>query len=79
MNTRLPDGLSLGYCDGAMSAKPTPHPAHHPRHLKKAMLGLDRAIIDVETLLAVETDAPTRSRLQRVHRDLTQSREEIRR
>lgn len=79
MNTRLPDGLSLGYCDGAMSATPSPHPAHHPRHIKTAMQGLDRAIIDIETLLAVQTDAPTRSRLQRVHRDLTQSREAIRR
>ncbi|MGJ8559026.1 MAG: pentapeptide repeat-containing protein [Litorimonas sp.] len=79
MNTRLPDGLSLSYCDGAMSAEPRPHPPHHPREMKSAMQGLDRAILDVETLLAVQTDAPTRKRLQRVHRDLTQSREAMRR
>ena len=79
MNTRLPDGLSLSYCDGAMGAEPRPHPAHHPREMQSAIRGLDRAILDVETLLAVETDAPTRSRLQRVHRDLTQSREAMRR
>jgi len=79
MNTRLPDGMSLAYCDGAMSDAPHPKPPHHPRQMKEAMQGLDRAILDVETLLALETDASTRSRLQRVHRDLTQSREAMRR
>ncbi|MFB9373311.1 pentapeptide repeat-containing protein [Algimonas porphyrae] len=75
MNTRLPDGLNLGYCEGAMSAPTRPQPPHHPRRMREAMQGMDRAILDIETLLAVETDGPTRSRLQRVHRDLTQSRE----
>lgn len=74
MNTRLPDGLNLGYCDGAMTAEPSPHPEHHPRQMKSAVQGIDRAILDIETLLAVKTDAQTRTRLQRVHRDLTQSR-----
>lgn len=79
MNTRLPDGLNLSYCEGAIGTKPNAHPPRHPRRVQAAMHGLDRAILDIETLLAVETDAPTRSRLQRVHRDLTQSREAIRR
>lgn len=75
MNTRLPDGLSLDYCEGAMSAKPRPHPPHHPRRAMAAMEGLSTAILDIETLLAVETDPQQRATLQRIHRKLTQSRE----
>ena len=76
MNTRLPDGLNLGYCEGAMRAPHRPHPPHHPR---EAMRGLDRAIADIEGLITVEPNAETRERLQRVHRQLIQSRAAMRR
>lgn len=75
MNTRLPDGLNLGYCEGAMTAPRQPHP---PGHSHQVLQGLDRAINDIEAMIAMEPDAATRSRLQKVHRELTQSRAAVR-
>ncbi|MGB6231635.1 MAG: pentapeptide repeat-containing protein [Litorimonas sp.] len=73
MNTRLPIGLTVGYCEGAPTrvAEAVGPPA------PDAISGLQRAILDVETLLAVETDTATRSRLKRIHGDLTRSHEAL--
>ena len=82
MNTRLPDGLSLNYCDGAIDggyamAEARPHVPHNPRRLRDATERLDRAITNVETMMALDTDPARRTRLQRIHRDLTQSRQAL--
>lgn len=77
MNTRLPDGLHLSYCEGVTLE--AANRSHHdlPTEVQRAAARLDRAIIDIETLLSVETNAPTRTRLQRIHRDLSQTRDAL--
>lgn len=75
-NTRLPDGLSLSYCDGV---GPTDVEADTVAQPRQALYGIDRAIMDIESLMANEVDPTTRARLQRVHGNLTQSRQALRR
>ncbi|MEM7729442.1 MAG: pentapeptide repeat-containing protein [Pseudomonadota bacterium] len=75
MNTRLPDGLGIDYCDGAAVDEAVSQPSYRPQ---AAVQGLERAIMDVESLMANEADPSRRARLQRVHRDLTQSRAALR-
>ena len=74
MNTRLPAGLSLAYCEGVETVSV----AHDASRLSTERLqiaeGLDRAIADVELLIVTQSDRGVRSRLQRIHRDLMQSR-----
>ena len=75
-NTRLPVGLSLAYC-GDMNPAMAAH-AHDDLHPEMAeiALRLDRAISDVENLLAASNprDRALRTRLQRIHSDLVQSK-----
>jgi uncharacterized protein YjbI with pentapeptide repeats len=78
MNTRLPDGLNVSYCEGAMIGPAHVHRPHHPpEHMRAAMAGVESAILDVEVLMSSAKDAPTRARLQRVHRQLIQSRDAL--
>lgn len=76
MRTRLPFGLSLPYCEGAMTAM-LDH-AHHgmSEELELAAQRIDRAIADIENLLAASgpNDRALRTRLQRIHSDLVQSK-----
>jgi uncharacterized protein YjbI with pentapeptide repeats len=74
--TRLPVGLSLPYCDHV-----TPSMAAHQHDNLDADMTLvaarlDRAIADVENLLAASAprDRALRTRLQRIHSDLVQSK-----
>lgn len=76
LNTRLPIGLTLGYCEG--SALAAAEPAGPPA-VNEAATRLDRAILDIETLLSVETDARTRTRLTRIHGDLKASQSALQR
>ena len=79
--TRLPVGLSLPYCDHVNPAM-TEH-AHDNMNAEMAKVAqrLDRAISDVENLLAASTprDRALRTRLQRIHSDLVQSKAAIER
>ncbi len=75
-NTRLPFGLSLPYCDDV-----SPSMAAHvhddiDEELAQVAKRLDRAISDVENLLAASAprDRALRTRLQRIHSDLSQSK-----
>lgn len=74
--TRLPVGLSLPYCEGV-----TVEMAEHghdgmSEQMTRAAERLDRAISDVENLLAASgpRDRALRTRLQRIHSDLVQTK-----
>lgn len=79
--TRLPVGLSLPYCDN-VSPVMIEH-AHDDMSEDMAQVAerLDRAISDVENLLAASgpRDRALRTRLQRIHSDLVQSKAAIER
>ncbi len=75
--TRLPAGLSLGYCDGVDINPPVVAPTRAAQANRNAADALDRAIADIEILLVGARDTQTRDRLQRIHRDLIQSRDTI--
>lgn len=74
--TRLPVGLSLPYCDD-VSPEMNQH-THHDisEEMERVAQRLDRAISDVENLLAASApqDRVLRTRLQRIHSDLVQSK-----
>lgn len=74
--TRLPVGLFLPYC-GDVEPKMDAH-SHHNMSEDMAHVAkrLDRAISDVENLLAASgpRDRALRMRLQRIHSDLVQSK-----
>lgn len=76
MRTRLPIGLSLPYCDDATTS--TADHAHDglSPELEITVTRIDRAITDVENLLAATnpSDRALRTRLQRIHSDLVQSK-----
>lgn len=79
--TRLPGTLSLPYCDNV-----SPVMAEHAHDdmsedMARVAERLDRAISDVENLLAASTprDRALRTRLQRIHSDLVQSKAAIER
>ena len=77
--TRLPVGLSLPYCGDANPAM-ADH-SHDDMNAEMALVAerLDRAISDVENLLAASgpRDRALRTRLQRIHSDLVQSKDAI--
>lgn len=77
MNTRLPSGLRLSYCEGAAMSGDQRVAQNLPQNIQAATDRLDRAILDIETLLAGEPNAQARSRLQRIHRDLNQTRDTL--
>lgn len=79
--TRLPGTLSLPYCDDV-----SPFMAEHEHDdmsedMARVAERLDRAISDVENLLAASgpRDRALRTRLQRIHSDLVQSKAAIER
>lgn len=79
--TRLPVGLSLPYCEDV-----SPLMADHTHDamdedMARVAERLDRAISDIENLLAASTprDRALRTRLQRIHSDLVQSKAAIER
>jgi len=79
--TRLPVGLSLPYCDD-VNPEMDAH-AHHgmSEEMDRVAQRLDRAISDVENLLAASApqDRALRTRLQRIHSDLVQSKDALER
>ena len=73
MHTRLPDGLDLAYCEGTNIARAATT-AVASAEMRAATRALDRALGDVEALMSATRDRAARARLQRIHRDLVQSR-----
>lgn len=80
-NTRLPTHLSLPYCDDLNPAMAEHGHDDLTEEMAKVALRLDRAISDVENLLAASNpkDRALRTRLQRIHSDLAQSKAAIER
>ncbi len=78
-NTRLPAHLSLPYCDDFNPATAQHGHDELDEEMAKVALRLDRAISDVENLLAASNprDRALRTRLQRIHSDLVQSKAAI--
>ncbi len=74
--TRLPVGLSLSYCDNVNPAMAKHGHEDMNEQMEQVALRLDRAISDVENLLAASAprDRVLRTRLQRIHSDLVQSK-----
>ena len=74
--TQLPVGLSLPYCDGVSEAMVQRDNAGLNQNMAEIAQRLDRAISDVENLLAASgpQDRVLRTRLQRIHSDLVQSK-----
>ncbi|MEP3653680.1 MAG: pentapeptide repeat-containing protein [Litorimonas sp.] len=74
--TRLPVGLSLPYCDHVTPAMETHQHDNLDADMTLVAARLDRAIADVENLLAASAprDRALRTRLQRIHSDLVQSK-----
>lgn len=75
--TRLPIGLSLRYCDGVTVKMPEHDHQGLSEDMTLAAQRLDRAISDVENLLAASgpADRALRTRLQRIHSDLVQTKD----
>ncbi len=74
--TRLPIGLSLRYCEGVTVTMAEHGHDGMSEELTLAAERLDRAISDVENLLAASgpRDRALRTRLQRIHSDLVQTK-----
>lgn len=74
--TRLPVGLSLPYCDDVNPAMAEHGHSNLNADMAQIAERLDRAISDVENLLAASgpRERALRTRLQRIHSDLVQSK-----
>jgi len=81
METKLPSGFSLPYCDGINPVTADHNDDDVTGDLKIVAQRLDRAIGDVETLLATtpQNNITQRTRLERIHSDLVQSKRSIER
>jgi len=74
--TRLPVGLSLPYCEGISPTMVNHEHISPNQNINEIAQRLDRAISDVENLLAAAgpNDRVLKTRLQRIHSDLVQSK-----
>ncbi len=79
MNTQLPVGLSVAYCEGTLTAQAEhDHSALDPE-MAKAAQRLERALRDVEIIMEAtpRSNKPLRKKLQRIHADITNSKRAI--
>ena len=83
MQTRLPAGLSVPYCEGTLTAS-ADHVADHSHagmdpEMAKAVKRLDRALKDVEIILKAtpRSNRPLRRKLESIHADIANSRRVI--
>jgi len=81
MNTRLPDGLSIPYCEGSLLAEAAHNHDKLDPEMAKAAKRLERAIEDVEIILKATptSNGPLRRKLQSIHADLVKSKRVIER
>ena len=76
-DTLLPPELGVSACDGTATGAALPFAAAESADRQDAARALDRALGDVEVLLRGTRDRNARARLQRIHRDLTHSRDAL--
>ena len=81
MNTKLPDGLYVPYCEGTMTAEASHNHDKLDPEMAKAAKRLERAIEDVEIILKATptSNRPLRRKLQSIHSDLVKSKRVIER
>jgi len=81
MNTKLPDGLYVPYCEGSMVAEAGHNHDKLDPEMAKAAKRLERAIEDVEIILKATptSNRPLRRKLQSIHSDLVKSKRTIER
>ena len=81
MNTELPLGLSVPYCEGHDMAEATHNHDRMDPEFAKAARRLERAIKDVEIILEAtpRNNRPLRRKLQSIHSDLVNSKRVIER
>ena len=81
MNTKLPDGLYVPYCEGSMVAEVGHNHDSLDPEMAKAAKRLERAIEDVEIILKATptSNRPLRRKLQSIHSDLVKSKRVIER
>ncbi|WP_026941725.1 pentapeptide repeat-containing protein [Hellea balneolensis] len=81
MNTKLPYGLSIPYCEGTLTAEAKHDHSGLDPEMAKAAKRLERAIEDVEIILKATptSNRPLRRKLQSIHSDLVNSKRVIER
>jgi len=81
MNTELPLGLSVPYCEGHDMAEAAHNHDRMDPEFAKAARRLERAIKDVEIILEAtpRNNRPLRRKLQSIHSDLVNSKRVIER
>lgn len=81
MNTKLPYGLSVPYCEGTLTAEASHNHDKLDPEMAKAAKRLERAIEDVEIILKATptSNRPLRRKLQSIHSDLVNSKRVIER
>lgn len=81
MNTKLPYGLSVPYCEGSLTAETKHDHDKLDPEMAKAAKRLERAIKDVEIILEAtpRSNRPLRRKLQSIHSDLVNSKRVIER
>ncbi len=81
MNTELPEGLFIPYCEGSVSAETDHDHNDISPEMAQAARRLDRAIKDVEIILEAtpNSNRPLRRKLQSIHSDLVKSKRVIER
>ena len=79
MNTKLPYGLSVPYCEGTLTAEAEHDHSQLDPEMAKAAKRLERAIEDVELILKATpaSNRPLRRKLQSIHADIVKSKRAI--
>lgn len=79
MNTELPDGLSVPYCEGTANFNDDHKHGVMSGEMLKTVKRLERAINDVEIILDAtpNSNRPLKRKLQSIHSDLVQSKRAI--
>ena len=81
MNTKLPYGLSVPYCEGTLTAEAKHDHDKLDPEMAKAAKRLERAIEDIEIILKATptSNRPLRRKLQSIHSDMVNSKRAIER
>jgi len=79
MNTELPDGLSVPYCEGTANLNDDHNHTLVSAEMLKTVKRLERAIKDVEIILDAtpNSNRPLKRKLQSIHSDLVKSKRAI--